>query len=361
MNLEKSTYSIQRLRNGFTLVELLVVIAIIGLLVALLLPAIQAARGAARRNECTSHLKNLAIGCLNHESSKRVFPPGASYVGKSQRGIDGFSWHVTLLGFIEEAAVAQTIDAAVKERARTTPADPLHAYDETLRPVNEQTSKVFQCPSDGEAIDNLATHEGMVASNYAAVAGSAHSRAEDSDTLPATQQNGQYLMSEYGAVNADGVMYVAAKTQARQIVDGLSKTFLLGERWYQLRAWTCGAFWFDGTPQVDAQGRPIPPARPVANTGMAATKNVDADYPPNASLESVGYFATHEEGHRPGPYPGPPTPKSMLFNDLLFGSFHSGGTNFAFADGHVEFIADGIEPQLYVAMASRDGGEVTPK
>lgn len=358
MSLKLRGSYVARLRNGFTLVELLVVIAIIGLLVALLLPAVQAARGAARRNECTSHLKNLAVGCLNHESTKRVFPPGASYVGKPQKGIDGFSWHVSLLGFVEESAVAQVIDAAVKERARTTPTDPLHAYDDTLRPVNERTSKVFQCPSDGEAVDNLTVHAGMVASSYAAVAGSAASRAEDSDSLPTTQPNGDYLMGEFGAVNADGIMYVTARTQARQIVDGLSKTLLLGERWYQLRAWTCGAFWFDGTPQYDAQGRPIPPTRPVANTGMAATKNVDADYPPNADLNAVGYFATHEDEHRPGAFPGPPTPKTMMFNDLLFGSFHAGGTNFAFADGHVEFVADGIEPAVYVAMASRDGGEI---
>ncbi len=351
----------RQLRGGFTLVELLVVIAIIGVLVALLLPAIQAARESARRSECTSNLKNLALACLNHESAKRVFPAGASYVGKPQRGIDGFSWQVSVLSYVEEAAVAQTIEVAVKERQRTTPAEPLHAYDEALRPVNENPSSVFLCPSDGETVDNLRSHEGMVASSYAAVAGSAASRALDSDALPATQPNQNFLMGEYGAVNADGVMYVAARTQARQIVDGLSKTFLIGERWYQLRAWTVGAFWFDAAPRYDAQGRPIPPSRPVANSGVAAAKNIDADYPPNADLNAVGYFATHEDDHRPGPYPGPPTPKEMLFNDLLYGSFHSGGTNFAYADGHVEFVGDDLDPQVYVAAASRDGGEVVEK
>jgi prepilin-type N-terminal cleavage/methylation domain-containing protein/prepilin-type processing-associated H-X9-DG protein len=343
--------------RGFTLVELLVVIAIIGLLVALLLPAIQAARESARRNECTSNLKNLALGCLNYESTQRRYPAGASYVGKPQRGIDGFSWQVSVLPYVEETAVADTIDAAVKERERTAPAEPMHAYDDTLRPVNEGSSAVFTCPSDGEAIDNLSSHVGMQASSYAAVAGSAASRALDNDALPQTESNHDYLMGEYGAVNADGVMYVAAQTQARQIVDGLSKTFLLGERWYQLRAWTVGAFWIDEPETFDAQGRPIPPSRPVANSGISAAKNVDADYPPNADLNKVGYFATHEDDHRPGPYPGPPTPKDMLFNDLLFGSFHSGGTNFAFADGRVEFVHDDVDPLVYVAAASRDGGE----
>jgi prepilin-type processing-associated H-X9-DG protein len=339
----------------------LVVIAIIGVLVALLLPAVQAARESARRSECTSNLKNLALGCLNYESSKRVFPAGASYVGKPQRGIDGFSWQVALLGFVEEPAVAQTINAAVAERASTTPADPLHAYDDTLRPINENASPVLQCPSDGEAVDNLASHAGMQASSYTAVAGSAASRALDNDVLGTTEPNSDYFVGEYGPVNTDGVMHVAARTQARQIIDGLSKTFLLGERWYQLRAWTVGAFWFDAPPTYDAQGRPIPPSRPVANSGVAAAKNVDADYPPNADLNAVGYFATHEDDHRPSPYPGPPTPKEMLFNDLLFGSFHSGGTNFAFADGHVELIHDDVEPRVYVAAASRAAGEIAVK
>jgi prepilin-type N-terminal cleavage/methylation domain-containing protein/prepilin-type processing-associated H-X9-DG protein len=347
-----------RPRKGFTLVELLVVIAIIGLLVALLLPAVQAARESARRTECTSNLKNLALGCLNYESSKRTFPAGASYVGTPQRGIDGFSWQVSVLSYVEDAAVAQAISTAVDERNRTTPAEPLHAYDDTLRPINEHPSSVFHCPSDGEVVDNLASHVGMQASSYTAVTGSAASRALDNDSLPTTEPNREYLMGGYGAVNADGVMYVAARTQARQIIDGLSKTFLLGERWYQLRAWTVGAFWIDEPPKYDAQGRPIPPSRPVANSGVAAAKNVDADYPPNADLNKVGYFATHEDDHRPGPYPGPPTPMDMLFNDLLFGSFHPGGTNFAYADGHVDFIQDSVDPQTYVAAASRDGGEV---
>ncbi len=264
-----------------------------------------------------------------------------------------------MLSYVEDAAAAQAIHTAVDERNRTTPADPLHAYDETLRPINENPSGVFHCPSDGEVVDNLASHVGLLASSYAAVAGSAASRAQDSDALPTTEPNHDYLMGEYGAVNTDGVMYVAARTQARQIVDGLSKTFLLGERWYQLRAWTVGAFWFDEPETFDAQGRPIPPSRPVANSGISAAKNVDADYPPNADLNQVGYFVTHEDDHRPGPYPGPPTPKDMPFNDLLFGSFHAGGTNFAYADGHVEFIHDDVDPQVYVAAASRNGGETS--
>ena len=357
MNIQERHSVRTRPQRGFTLVELLVVIAIIGVLVALLLPAVQAARESARRSECTSNLKNLALGCLNYETAQRSFPAGASYVGKPQRGIDGFSWQVSVLSYVEETAAAQAIDAAVDERNRTAPADPLHAYDETLRPVNENPSGVFQCPSDGEVLDDRPAHVGLRASSYAAVAGSAASRDQDDDVLPASQPNQSYLTGECGAVNTDGVMYVAARTQPRRVVDGLSKTLLLGERWYQLRAWTVGVYWVNGPATYDAQGRPIPPSRPVANSCVTAAKNVDADYPPNANLARVGYYVLHDDGDRPGAYPGAPTPKDMAYNDLLFGSFHTGGTNFAYADGRVEFIQDEIDPQVFVAAASRDGGE----
>src|SRR6478735_2089004 len=97
--------------DGFTLVELLVVIAIIGILVALLLPAVQAAREAARRASCQNNLKNLALGVLNHEGAKKVFP--LSYDGYAQATAEGArpneengsSWIVSTLPYLEEQAM----------------------------------------------------------------------------------------------------------------------------------------------------------------------------------------------------------------------------------------------------------------
>ena len=100
-----------RILSGFTLVELLVVIAIIGVLVALLLPAIQAAREAARRNSCKNNLRQLAIGCLNHESGAGFYPSGgwgANWVGDADRGFgrdQPGGWIYNVLPFIEEDAM----------------------------------------------------------------------------------------------------------------------------------------------------------------------------------------------------------------------------------------------------------------
>ncbi len=343
---------------AFTLVELLVVIAIIGILVALLLPAIQAAREAARRSSCKNNLKNLALGCLNHEVSQRVFPPGAEYNGKPGSGKDGFSWNVVILPFMEESAAADFIKQAVKTQLTIDKNNPLHAYSTELRDLNQQAAEIFLCPSDdkSEIVDNLTVGSGLIGSSYYAIAGSGSSRNADNDSLNPLYPNSDFLSGGCGAVNTDGVMYVAARTRAGKITDGLSKTYLLGERWYQLRAWTVGAYWFNAPQKKDANGNLIPPPGPLGDSCNTSTKNIDADYPPNADLAAVGFYISHKDADRPPIAAG--AAKTMAYNDMLAGSFHTGGVNFAYADGHVEFISDDVDMQVYVAAASRNGGEV---
>src|SRR5829696_5105682 len=106
--------SIKRLCQGFTLVELLVVIAIIGILVALLLPAIQAAREAARRSQCTNNLRQMGLAMLNYEQAYRVFPPSDLLVpdpttGQITKSL-GLSVHAQLLPFIEESALKDLLN-----------------------------------------------------------------------------------------------------------------------------------------------------------------------------------------------------------------------------------------------------------
>src|SRR3954471_13300921 len=94
-----------RRRTGFTLVELLVVIAIIGILVALLLPAIQSAREAARRTKCVNNLKNLGLACLNYESSRKTYPPSSTIA--TDISTNGLSWEVIVLPYIEEGGISE--------------------------------------------------------------------------------------------------------------------------------------------------------------------------------------------------------------------------------------------------------------
>lgn len=346
--------------RGFTLVELLVVIAIIGILVALLLPAIQAAREAARRSSCKNNLKNIALGCLNFENAKKVFPAGAAYAGRSGEGKNGFSWNVLILSYMEETAAADYIDAAVEKQNRDDPNNPLTAYSFN-NTVNQRASEIYVCPSDSksEVIDDFNEVTNLVASSYAAIAGSAYSRSTHSTILNPTYPNndwagGPTAPQGCGAVNLDGIMHIISKTRAGKVTDGLSKTYLIGERWYQLRAWTVGSYWSGAFETKNASGVFIPPSKPLPGSFINSAKNIDARYPPNSDLNSVGFYSQHKEHHRP-PYTG--APKTMTYNDLLFGSFHPGGVNFAYADGHIDFLSDDVAPQVYVAAASRNGNE----
>src|SRR3954467_6091271 len=113
---------------AFTLVELLVVIAIIGILVALLLPAIQSAREAARRTKCTNNLKNIALACLNYESTKKTLPPASNTALKESQS--GLSWAVLILPFIEESTVG---DAAI---ARFATVGDAYASDPVMNELN---------------------------------------------------------------------------------------------------------------------------------------------------------------------------------------------------------------------------------
>lgn len=355
--------------TAFTLVELLVVIAIIGILVALLLPAVQSAREAARRNGCRNAVRNHVLACLNYESTNGVFPPGANYTVQSGGGNNGFSWQVELLEFLEDAAIADRLEQLKREQLGIDPNTPLNAYGAgasaevaaAMRDLNEAVGEIYRCPSDEEVVDQL--NSSLAASNYASVGGSAASRQEDfGEAVGATDFVGDATTNP---TNLDGVMPILGKVRIAKVTDGTSNTMMIGERWYQLRAWTVGAYWTpaglsraERNALKDANGNPTVPRNPLSSTFSASVKNVDATYPPNANLNQVGYYIQHndERGDRPGRPPA--APKTMHYNNLLFGSAHPGGVNFGYADGSVRWISDDVEPRLYVSYASRNGEEV---
>lgn len=235
--------------RAFTLVELLVVIAIIGILVALLLPAIQAAREAARRNQCQNNLKQVGLACLNFESSQKAFPSGGwgfNWTGDPDMGLgekQPGGWIYSILAFIEDATVFRVgagLPAAQKSAAmiqqKTTPIASF--YCPSRRPVGLSYGPEGSINAD-------AVPGGFVAkSDYAANGGS----FSPIDGVPVPWQGGPTLPClrtfpdcEWGGFTRekltsgppamDGVVIPRFPVKLRQITDGNSKTMLCGEKY----------------------------------------------------------------------------------------------------------------------------------
>src|SRR6476661_2621734 len=178
-NRKKATTA--RRPSAFTLVELLVVIAIIGILVALLLPAIQAAREAARRTKCVNNLKNIGLACLNYETANKRYPP-SSTIARGPAGTNGLSWCVLILPYVEEAGVGDAIKTFVDNYRQTqpknsdgSPKDP-DVYDPGFNTPATQELTLYQCPSDQATEIKDKFNGTLKAASYAGVTGSYSSR-----------------------------------------------------------------------------------------------------------------------------------------------------------------------------------------
>ena len=207
-----------RRSDGFTLIELLVVIGIIGLLIGLLLPAVQYIRATARRTDCSNRLKQQGLALQDYADVKRHYP--SAYV--ADRFEPGWSWGTALLPFIEEKNLYEFGD--VRNRLfgdGNNPADMPDDYSQT--PV-----QVFRCPSDtGPELNPIRLNHAM--SNYRAVAG------------PITYS--------YYSPNLDmgGVMYQNSKTRFADITDGTSTTVAIGECIYDEESGKRAALWMGMT------------------------------------------------------------------------------------------------------------------
>ena len=284
-------------RRGFTLVELLVVIAIIGILVALLLPAIQAAREAARRTQCTNHLKQIGLGCQHFHDSKKFFPPGiclpvgdengAIFLstkclnGEAQKcppqAIPGKwgSWLTWILPYMEESALYSNLDLNQRDYAYCLGAN---SYGATVIPT-------YICPSD-ELEKRV-----MVFSGYYFGMNSYFGNA-GTKAWPVA------------VATFNGVLFYNSKVKISKITDGASHTFLAGER-------------FSRDPTLSAS------SQLVDFRGWAW-----ANY--NSGQDNLGDTA----------WPINSTSTVTGANDRKtnFGSGHPSGANFAYCDGSVQFL-----------------------
>ncbi len=312
-------------RRAFTLVELLVVIAIIAVLVGLLLPAVQAAREAARRMTCSNHLRQLVLATHLYESRRGVLPPGSRLHDLRQRA--GVSWRAIVLDGVEETSLQEFIGLA--DNGGYTNLYPTHVPD------------VFVCPSSPERpTDNGAYDPSTPAtlqldrgwSSYAGVNGSG-----------ATPKGVWDLTNTFnGDLYIDGVFYPGSEVRMSQVTDGTSQTLALGERAYGVTRWDPlidGAIW-DGPPG---------PTRRIEEVKSIATKNVR--YPINGDPGQFGYYGA-DTAAPPG------ANRSLKINDFYFGSHHPGGAHFAMTDASVQFFRDDVDINLYRALGSRNGGEV---
>jgi prepilin-type N-terminal cleavage/methylation domain-containing protein/prepilin-type processing-associated H-X9-DG protein len=203
-------------RAGFTLVELLVVIAIIGVLVALLLPAVQAARESARRMRCTSNLKQLALALHNYHDTYQRFPAG-QYFCKTAPCTDrpqwwqGWGWSASILPYVEQGALAQQFNFS------------LNLYDRPNLDLIRTPLKIFQCPSDVSRRAEippsgvLADPRRLATSNYCGNGGSFANSFETD------------IVANFDEQWTNGVLRRDSKHRFNEITDGTSNTFLLGE------------------------------------------------------------------------------------------------------------------------------------
>lgn len=326
-------------RSAFTLVELLVVIAIIGILVALLLPAVQAAREAARRMQCKSNLKQLALAVLNYENTYRAIPASAVVdLSVTATGNNG-SWgvHGRIMHFLEQGNLYDQVDINT-------------AWD-FQQPIDGLRIPTFTCPSDpgtGRVRDPGGGKVHLVPTSYGFNMGTWF--VFD----PATRQGG------------DGAFFPNSHLRIRDFVDGTSNTLLAAE----VKAWT--TYTRNGGPgtttipldaaaaslivtsgaQTKSTGHTEWPDGRVHHTGFTATLTPNTFVPFTTGGQTVDAdYNSWQEGKNGSS--GNPT-----YAIVTSRSFHPGGVNVALVDGSVRAIAETIDLNVWRGIATRYGGEV---
>src|SRR4051794_36145829 len=322
-------------RRAFTLVELLVVIAIIGVLVALLLPAIQAAREAARRSQCKNNLKQIGLALQNFETSRRAFPPGFISTPKGNAinavGTDrGWGWGAHILPYLEESSIFQQIDFKTNIEANVSP-------NKDLRVL---TLQVFRCPSDSVELPifNVTDSSGnaitqLAFGNYVGVAGTYEVTECPDGVYPDLASAGKAECVH--VEQANGVLYRNHQIPIKQITDGMSHTIMVAERASRQSPQTT---WVGAVanavvlPKVPAYDNEGPPVLVLTNTGEAR--------------DNAGK-----------PVPNPRVPNNDLGHVEDSNSMHPQGVNIMFCDGSVQTINNDIDPDVWVALGTRAGGE----
>jgi prepilin-type N-terminal cleavage/methylation domain-containing protein/prepilin-type processing-associated H-X9-DG protein len=312
--------------RGFTLVELLVVIAIIGILVALLLPAIQAARESARRSQCVNNLKQIGVALQNYHDTNKRLPIGAYSCCNG-------TWQMYMLPFIEEQPLADLYTYLPASHPAFEPDSPLYAYDSTN---NQQVTKsriaTLTCPSDepqitisdpaGEVTAGLTMH------NYVANFGNTNHSGTTIFGAPDVLNFGRpFLGQDDGSTGPDHSLF----TRFREISDGLSKTLMVSETVQGHGGDLRGLTWWGWSAGFET---------------FLAPNAFDPD-----RLQRLPYCKKEA-----------PNPPCILALGRLFynaaRSRHPGGVHAVMCDGSVHFIADDVDLATWRAASTIKGEEV---
>ena len=313
-------------RRAFTLVELLVVIAIIGTLVGLLLPAVQSAREAARRAQCTNNLKQVGLALQNFHDARKTLPEGwlCKDLGTppdkhhAEEG-RGWGWAARILPHMEEDALFRThIEPRLKATTANTISDVVSAGG-----PQQTVIQGFLCPSDSSAgkltfkpgadggagnnhehPDETEGNDTYSRTNYVGMFGSNGWEDEDEDGDGTVDEPGE-------PYDGNGMFFANSRMPFRHVTDGLSKTIMVGERDSRIG----GSLWIG---MVEGLAEPI--GRTVAHGHHAPNGN----------------------------------PAEEHFGDIS--SRHPGGANVVFADGHCDFIAETVDVALFQKLCTRNEG-----
>jgi prepilin-type processing-associated H-X9-DG protein len=286
----------RRIHASFTLVELMVILAIIGVLMGMVLAALQRVRDAANRARCCNNLRQIGLGIHHYHDAHRAFPPGVSY----RKGADPhpfMSWSTRLLPFVEQQGVwMQALSAFAQDRRFLH--NPPHVGLATVMPI-------YTCPADGRTL--------TLGNVGFKVAFTAYLGVEGTDQF-----------------SEDGLLYLDSRVRLADVTDGTSNTLCVGER--PPSANGVLGWWYAGEGQ---------------------SKDGSCDMVLGVrELNVSGYGARCSQG----PYAFGPGKVSNQCDAFHFWSLHGPGAHFLFADGSVRFLGYSASP-IMPALASRAGGE----
>jgi prepilin-type N-terminal cleavage/methylation domain-containing protein/prepilin-type processing-associated H-X9-DG protein len=293
-------------RSGFTLIELLVVIAIIGVLISLLLPAVQRVRESANRTKCSNALKQVGLALHGYHDINGALPPALSLKETTRYY---WSWMSRLMPFIEQDNLFKIADAWAQDPAHMNPWFPQNPALSVVQPM-------YTCPSDNRVLVATYVTDGwtldIAFTSFLGVSG--------------IDKNSIYDATKVKL----GQFYVESHVRFAEITDGLSNTLLVGER--PPSADLVFGWWFAG-----------------AGEDNYGTSDV---------ILGVNELNAYYGGCSPGPYQFGPGKISNNCDQYHYWSLHSGGANFLLADASVHFFPYGISNDTMRAMATHMGGEV---